>query len=204
MRMLVVCAVAEEAEAVEAGRTVRHELDVLVGGVGPAAAAASTARAIAENGQMGRPYDVVVNAGICGAFRGRAEIGDVLIATDSVAAELGVALPWRFQPIDELGFGSNRIGCNTVLTVAVEGVRGEILTLASITGSDGLAANLAHRHPDAVGEAMEGFGVATAAQQAGLPFAEIRSVSNYIGDRDVAHWEWATALKALTAVVREL
>lgn len=204
MRMLVVCAVAEEAEAVEAGRTVRHELDVLVGGVGPAAAAASTARAIAENGQMGWPYDVVVNAGICGAFRGRAEIGDVLIATDSVAAELGVALPWRFQPIDELGFGSNRIGCNTVLTVAVEGVRGEILTLASITGSDGLAANLAHRHPDAVGEAMEGFGVATAAQQAGLPFAEIRSVSNYIGDRDVAHWEWATALKALTAVVREL
>ncbi|GAB3647817.1 futalosine hydrolase [Glycomyces tarimensis] len=198
------CAVSEEAEAIEAGRSLRHELDVLVCGVGPAAAAAATARAIAENGTMGRAYDVVVNAGICGAFVGRARIGDVLIATDSVAAELGVALPWRFQPIDEIGFGTSRIGCNTVLSVAIEGVRGEILTLASITGSDGLAANLAHRYPDAVGEAMEGFGVATAAQQAGLPFAEIRAVSNYIGDRDVANWDWASALKALTDAIREL
>lgn len=204
MRILVVCAVAEEAQAVEAGRSLRHELDVLVCGVGPAAAAAATARTIAENSHMGRAYDVVVNAGICGAFRGKARIGDLLIATDSVAAELGVALPWRFQPIDEIGFGTNRIGCNTVLTVAVEGVRGEILTLASITGSDGLAANLAHRHPDAIGEAMEGFGVATAAQQAGLPFAEIRAVSNYIGDRDVESWDWAAALKTLTTGIREL
>lgn len=204
MRILVVCAVAEEAQAVEAGRSLRHELDVLVCGVGPAAAAAATARTIAENSHMGRAYDVVVNAGICGAFRGKARIGDLLIATDSVAAELGVALPWRFQPIDEIGFGTNRIGCNTVLTVAVEGVRGEILTLASITGSDGLAANLAHRHPDAIGEAMEGFGVATAAQQAGLPFAEIRAVSNYIGDRDVENWDWAAALKTLTTGIREL
>ncbi|MEU6858243.1 futalosine hydrolase [Glycomyces sp. NPDC046736] len=204
MRILVVCAVAEEAQAVEAGRSLRHELDVLVCGVGPAAAAAQTARTIAQNSQMGRAYDVVINAGICGAFEGRAKIGDVLIATDSVAAELGVALPWRFQPLDELGLGTNRIGCNTVLTVAVEGVRGEILTLSSITGSDGLAANLAHRYPDAVGEAMEGFGVATAAQQAGLPFAEIRTVSNYIGNREVATWDWGSALKSLTAAVREL
>jgi futalosine hydrolase len=204
MRILVVCAVAEEAQAVEAGRSLRHELDILVCGVGPATAAASTARTIAENSHMGRAYDVVVNAGICGAFRGRARIGDLLIATDSVAAELGVALPGGFQPIDEIGFGTNRIGCNTVLTVAVEGVRGEVLTLASITGSDGLAADLAHRYPDAIGEAMEGFGVATAAQQAGLPFAEIRAVSNYIGDRDVENWDWGAALKTLTTGIREL
>jgi futalosine hydrolase len=91
-----------------------------------------------------------------------------------------------------------------VLTVAVEGVRGEILTLASITGSDGQAANLAHRYPDAVGEAMEGFGVATAAQQAGLPFAEIRTVSNFVGDRDVEQWDWGSALKSLTSAIREL
>ena len=92
MRILVVCAVREEAEAVEAGRTTRHELDILVCGVGPASAAAATSRTIAENSQMGRAYDVVVNAGICGAFKGRAEIGDTLIATDSVAADTTHAL----------------------------------------------------------------------------------------------------------------
>ncbi|WP_199044343.1 futalosine hydrolase [Glycomyces salinus] len=204
MRILVVCAVREEADAVEAGRNVRHEIDVLVSGVGPAAAAAATGRTLGANGQMGRAYDVVVNAGICGAFAGRAAIGDVLIATDSVAGELGVALPDRFQPIDEIGFGSNRIGCNTVLTVQMEGVRGEILTLASITGSAERADELASLHPGAVGEAMEGFGVATAAQQAGLPFAEVRSVSNLVGDRDVAGWDWSAALKSLTNALREI
>lgn len=204
MRILVVCAVREEADAIEAGRSLRHEIDVLVSGVGPAASAAATGRALGANSQMGRAYDVVVNAGICGAFAGRAKIGDVLIATDAVAAELGVALPDRFQPIDEIGFGSNRIGCNTVLTVQMEGVRGEILTLSSITGSPERAAELASAYPAAVGEAMEGFGVATAAQQAGLPFAEIRAVSNVVGDRNVAGWDWSAASKSLTNAFREI
>jgi futalosine hydrolase len=145
-----------------------------------------------------------VNAGVCGAFEGRATIGDVLIGTATVAAELGVALPDRLQPIDEIGFGSNRLGCNTVLTVALDGLRGEILTLSSITGSAALAARLAAAHPEALGEAMEGFGVATAAAQNGLPFAEIRTVSNYVGDRDVSNWDWTTAFKSLTEAVRQL
>jgi futalosine hydrolase len=44
---------------------------------------------------------------------------------------------------------------------------------------------------------MEGFGVAVAAQQAGVAFAELRTVSNRIGPRDRDSWRIGDALAAL-------
>ena len=58
--------------------------------------------------------------------------------------------------------------------------------MSTVTGTaEGLARILA-RYPEAVAEGMEGFGVATAAAQAGVPFAELRTVSNPVGPRDRA------------------
>jgi futalosine hydrolase len=45
---------------------------------------------------------------------------------------------------------------------------------------------------------MEGYGLAIAAEAAGLPFAELRTVSNPIGPRDRGSWRLAAALAALT------
>jgi futalosine hydrolase len=47
-----------------------------------------------------------------------------------------------------------------------------------------------------VAEAMEGFGVATAAGD--LPYAELRAVSNPVGPRDRAAWRLGEALAALS------
>jgi futalosine hydrolase len=46
---------------------------------------------------------------------------------------------------------------------------------------------------------MEGFGVATAAALAGVPFAELRAISNTVGPRDRAAWRIPQALAALTS-----
>ncbi|QSB05470.1 futalosine hydrolase [Natronoglycomyces albus] len=198
MSLLIVTAVEAEAQAVRTAFASRPGPTVIAGGVGPTAAAAATARAIALAEAAQRPFRAVINAGVAGAFAGRAHIGDVMIATACVAAELGVTLPDRHQPLDELGFGTNRLTCSGELTKALEGRRGQFLTLAAITGSPELAASLADRYPDALGEAMEGFGVAQAADAVGLPFAEVRTVSNLVGDRDVAGWDWEAAFASLT------
>jgi futalosine hydrolase len=63
---------------------------------------------------------------------------------------------------------------------------------------------LAGRHPDAVAEGMEGYGVAVAATQAGLPFAEVRAISNPVGPRDRGAWRLREALDALTAAAANL
>jgi futalosine hydrolase len=47
---------------------------------------------------------------------------------------------------------------------------------------------------------MEGFGVATAAARAGVPFVEVRAVSNPVGPRDRSAWQITEALAALERV----
>src|SRR2546425_1037596 len=62
--------------------------------------------------------------------------------------------------------------------------RGQILTVSTATGTRATADELAGRFPEALAEGMEGFGVATAARALGLPFAEVRAISNLVRPRD--------------------
>jgi futalosine hydrolase len=203
-RVLVATAVAAERDAVTAGLPAAPRwLTVAAVGVGPAAAAAGTARLLALAEASGRPYQAVVSAGIAGGFAGRAAVGAVVLATRSVQADLGADSPEGFLPLDLLGFGSNSIPTDDVLRGRLSGrlptaVVGEVLTLATVTGTGERAAALAAEHPGAVAEAMEGFGVASAAAAVGAAFAELRTISNVVGPRDRTAWQVGPALAALT------
>ena len=194
MKLLIATAVAAERDAVRAGVTA-PDIDVVAVGVGPAAAAAGTARLLAR-----QRYDAVISAGIAGGIPGRAGIGDVVIATRSVAADLGAESPDGFLPMSQLGFGDEVITPDLTLRHPAA-VTGAVLTLSTVTGTQQTAEVLAQRYPDAVAEAMEGFGVATAARGAGVRFGELRAVSNLIGPRDKSAWRVAHALDALTAAI---
>ena len=193
--LLVVTAVAAEADAVRAGADPRHVVVEAVG-VGPAAAAAGTARLLAA----GR-YRAVISAGIAGGFPGRAPVGATVLGARSIAADLGAETPDGFLPVEELGFGRSVLAADAGLVEALGAalpavIVGDVLTLATVTGTAATADRLAARFPAAVAEAMEGFGVATAA--GGIPFAELRTISNPIGPRDRAAWRLAEAFAALS------
>jgi futalosine hydrolase len=74
----------------------------------------------------------------------------------------------------------------------------------TVTGTAAGTTAVTARHPDAVAEGMEGFGVATAAVDAGVPFGEVRTISNLVGPRDRAGWRIPDALAALTELGRVL
>jgi futalosine hydrolase len=176
---------------------------VLAVGVGPAAAAAGTARLLALAEAAGTPYSAVICAGIAGGFPGRAEVGATVLGARTIAADLGAESPDGFLPVDQLGFGRNLIEADpallkTLTTALPAALVGDILTLATVTGTAETAATLRARHPQALAEAMEGYGVACAAQTAGVPFAELRTVSNPIGPRDRTAWRLREAFSALT------
>jgi futalosine hydrolase len=214
-RILVVTAVAAERDAVTAGlrasgapAAVTGAVTVLAGGVGPAAAAASTATALARAGYDLAPYGLVVSAGIGGGFAPAAPVGSVVVADAIVAADLGAQTPEGFLPVTELGFGTSRHHPPPELARAVAGALeaayGPVLTVSTVTGTAERAAELSGRHPGAVAEAMEGFGVAEAAAAAGVPVLEIRAVSNAVGPRDRAAWRIGGALAALTTAFGRL
>ena len=172
-------------------------ISVIAVGVGPAAAAAATATALART-----PYDLVVSAGIAGGFQPEAPVGSLVVADEITVADLGAETPDGFLPVTELGFGTvtHRPPAALVRALATAtGARpGTVLTVSTVTGTAARAAELRARHPRALAEAMEGFGVAEAAVAHGVPVLELRAVSNPVGPRDRAAWRIGDALAALT------
>ncbi|GAB4265358.1 futalosine hydrolase [Thermincola ferriacetica] len=200
-RILVMTAVQAEQDAVLRGLKGDQRFDVCLAGVGPAAAAANTARILAT-----AEYDLVVSAGIGGGFPGRAEIGSLVVANEIVAADLGAATPNGFMSLDELGFGCTRVQADhrlvnrlteALLAANLPASAAPILTVSTVTGTAESAAEMAARVPGATAEAMEGYGVAVAALARGLPVLEIRSVSNLVGPRDRSAWRIKEALTVL-------
>ncbi|EFC80948.1 futalosine hydrolase [Parafrankia sp. EUN1f] len=67
----------------------RGPVTVLAAGPAGAAAAAGTAVALSVASAAGEPFGLVIAMGVAGGFRGWAEIGDLVIADQMVAADLG-------------------------------------------------------------------------------------------------------------------
>ncbi|RLV68511.1 menaquinone via futalosine step 2 [Streptomyces sp. CBMAI 2042] len=174
--------------------------DVLAGGAGPAAAAAAAAFALASSAS--HPYGLVVSAGIGGGFAPAAPLGSLVVASDIVAADLGAETPDGFLPVTALGFGRDRFVPPPALVrdvaAATGAAPGPVLTVSTVTGTAARTAALLAAHPGALAEAMEGFGVAEAAERAGVPVLELRAVSNTVGPRDRDAWRIGDALAALT------
>jgi futalosine hydrolase len=195
MSTLVVCAVEAEREAILAAGA---NAEVIVGGVGPAAAAASTATALHDD------VSLVLAAGIGGGFPPVAP-GAIAVASSIVFADLGAETPDGFVPMSALGFGRELYevdaGVAADLAVGTGGQVGTIVTVATVTGTAQTAAALKTRFPDAVAEGMEGAGVAAAAILRRLPFGEIRAISNRVGPRDRESWDVPGALDALGRAV---
>ncbi|MEV5198886.1 futalosine hydrolase [Streptomyces sp. NPDC053720] len=220
MRVLVVTAVPAERDAVTRASGAVPEtpvrrvpgaeihragpFDVLAGGAGPGAAAASAAFGLASDGG----YGLVISAGIGGGFAGVAPVGSLVVADRIGAADLGAETATGFVPVTELGFGRTwHLPPRSLVraTAAATGaLTGDILTVSTVTGSADRAAALLAAHPRAAAEAMEGFGVAEAAELVGLPVLEIRAVSNAVGPRDRDAWRIGDALAALTGAFGKL
>lgn len=217
---LVVTAVAAERDAIADGigepqavtvgpygssrrcETEGRDVLIVAGGVGPAAAAAATAYAVAT-----REVALVVSMGVAGSFASaRLQNGDTAVASSIVAADLGAMSPERFLDLAALGLdGGATVDCPPDLVKTVRdrisdaGLHvavGAILTLSTMTGTAERAAELMGRH-GAVAEAMEGAGVAHVAALHGLPVMEVRTISNEVGLRDRDAWDLVTALTSL-------
>lgn len=206
--VLIVTAVDREQNAVLQGLDTDDPFDVLAAGVGPIAAAASTSSALAI-----QEYRAVISMGIGGGFVDTAKVGDLIVATELVAAELGAETETGFLSVDQLELGSSRIQCDpsqvkrlvdALNRTKYPVVTGPILTVSTVTGRESTAQERIAQVPGATAEAMEGFGVAVAAQMYQLPVFEIRSISNAVGPRDRSSWKMKEAFERLTEASRFL
>ena len=206
-RVLIMVAVEAERQMMMEFANSRVQIEVQLAGVGPIAAATNTAIQLTK-----QCYDLVISAGIGGGFKAKTHIGDLVIANEIISGDLGAQSEDGFLSLDKLGFGTNHIAAPKSLTTRMYNTLsassslktrvhiGDIITLSTATGTLTTAHELAHRYPNAYAEAMEGYGVAFAANQAGIPVIELRSISNMVGPRQREEWDIPTALRTLKQV----
>lgn len=204
--LLVAVSVEQEKEALQQGLGNDQDVDVIVCGVGFAAAAANTAKQLAL-----KPYRGVINVGIAGGFPEQTAIGSIVIATDIIAPEIGAESPDGFLTIDELGFGTQKeaaivneffVGKLSETHTVHKGV---ILSVLTATGTEETYRK--RLTLGAMAEAMEGYGVAAAAKSFNLPFSEVRTISNEVGIRDKSKWDFPLAfagIKQIGRIIKEV
>lgn len=197
MRVLVVSATELEIPRLAGGTYGRHDVDVLVTGVGMVATAARVAHALA-----GARYDVAFNFGVCGSFRRAPALGAVVHVTSDCLCELGVEDGERFISLETLGLVDTTSIANTAppanaVLQSLPGVRG--ITVNTVHGNDqSIAAIVTRLNPDV--ESMEGAAFAFACGMSGVPYAQVRAVSNLVERRNRDAWRMDLAIRNLDDV----
>ncbi len=201
--MTLLLLVPSQLEAARLALPDRPGVEVLVCGVGLLAAGFATGRRLAQG-----DVDRCVLIGLAGTrdYR-RVPVGTLVVGTAVKDQAFGVGGGRTFLGLDEMGLPSGDVP-RTLLDLddpgLAFGVPVVIGSVAAASVSTSQATTWRRRHPDTVVEEMEGFSVALAARQAGVPVSIVRGISNHAGDRDMANWKLVDAFDALNRAVIEL
>jgi futalosine hydrolase len=149
-------------------------------GFGPVAAAARAATLLAER----RPERVVL-VGIAGTYDSRAAAIGTAIEVDRVAIDGFEGAGFEPWP-----------GVGATIELRASSPARTLVTVLAPSSSPAEAADRRRRHPGAIAEDMEGYGVALACAIARVPLAIVRGISNEAGDRDTRGWRIREALAA--------
>ena len=178
-----------------------HDVDVLTTGVGMVATAAWCSRTFAAE-----HYDLALNLGVCGSFDRSVSPGTVVHVTSDRFAELGAEDGDSFLSIhdlqllgeDEFPFeGGLLVNGAPPPLVPLEKLRQvTAITVNTVHGNERTIAAVRERYrPDV--ESMEGAAFMYACLIAGVPFAQVRAVSNVVERRNRNAWKMPQAIRAL-------
>ncbi len=188
---------------------------VLITGVGPLNAALAFGKSL----QYIKKNTTVVNVGLAGSFNlDKAPLCSHWRITKEVYPEYGLVTADNVDA-EALGFPQWRTPSNVVwdsivlpelLTLnsllrhcPIQG-NATAMTVAGVTCCPERAARLAMPYSGPLLENMEGFALALACARHGVPFLEIRTVSNLVGTRDPESRAFKGALAAMRPVVEHL
>ncbi len=185
---------------------------VCAGGMGKVNAA-HTATLLAH-----RKPDLLVIFGVGGAYPSSgAKIGDVALAKEEIAGDEGVLTLEGFKDTEFIGIPLIDTAASVIYTTypaAETPLRralktlasrqktdeghvhvGTFVTLSTCTGTSVRARDLEHRY-HGLCENMEGAAAAHVAELHGIPWIEVRGISNVVEDRDLQKWDIPRAAQA--------
>jgi futalosine hydrolase len=167
----------------------------------------NTAQALSRELETGPPARVL-QFGIAGAYvPANLPVGAVALATEEVYGDLGVLTPDGWRDLEFIGFPTlpgdpplfNRFPLDADLVRRAAkvcgGTAGPFVTLSQCSGVRAVGDEIQARF-GALCESMEGAAAAHVCALYGVPFLEVRGVSNLVEDRDRSRWRIGEAVKA--------
>lgn len=208
MNCLLVAATASEISPfLDYNRKTRNPLpvDVLITGIGLTA----TTYHLAKQVQLKRPASVL-QAGVAGSFDLQAPLGSVFaISQDTIADQSVIEMKklkslfdLNLVPRDQFPFRKGWLKNNSSLLkkCRLDSVKG--ITVNQISSSKEMIAFF-RKEFDPVTESMEGAALHYVCLMENIPFLQIRSLSNYIGERNKKNWDMKQSIKNLnTELIR--
>ncbi len=185
----------------------RFSVQVLITGVGIMAATEAVTRAL-----LSSAFGFALQAGVAGAFSREIALGEVVCVESEALADLGAeADDGSFLDVYSLGLADKnaapfadgklaQTGLNHLQGVAFKDLRSvSASTVQTVSGkAETIAARLLH---GAGIETMEGAPFHYCCLRGGVPFVQLRAVSNYVEPRDRSAWKMAEAVAALNSIV---
>jgi futalosine hydrolase len=190
---------------------------VLAGGMGKTNAAQALT-ALLEN----RAVRGVMNVGVAGAYPGSGlELGALALACEEIYGDEGVGTPTGWRSTEEIGIPLldlpaaaryNRFPLDLVLverarvllrTAGFGAAVGAFVTVSCCSGTSTRGAEIAARF-GALCESMEGAALAHVAALYGVPFLELRAISNLVEERDLSRWRLREAIETACHAAREV
>lgn len=168
--------------------------------------------------------EALVIFGIGGAYPSSgAKVGDIALASEEIHGDEGVLIAEGFKDTEYMGiplvqkesalFYNRFPSCRKLLTAAHKILSppkmsgrihtGRFVTLSTCTGTSARARELEARH-HALCENMEGAAAAQTAIIHGIPWLEVRGISNMVEDRDLKKWDIPLAAASAQKAVQRI
>ena len=156
-------------------------------------------------------YDLIIQAGIAGTFDQHILLGQTVFVKQDCFADLGIEEKEMYTPIFETGFvDKNEFPFShgwLVNTSAYLQTTDLSLTKAITVNkiSDSALQNqqfIKQFNPEI--ETMEGAALHYVCLQENIPFIQLRTVSNFVGDRDKTKWKMKEAIENLNSELTTL
>lgn len=203
MNCLIVSATTTEIgpflKSLGSGENYPVEIDVLISGVGMMASAFALSRQI----HLKRP-DLIIQAGIAGSFDQSIQLGTVFAVKKDTIADLGVTEKSKLLSIFDLGlarpgqfpFTNGWLLNKSPLLKKVKLRKIDAISCNEISTSK-TKINFYKNKFDPAIESMEGAALHYVCLMERVPFIQIRSVSNYIGERNKKNWQLKASIANL-------
>lgn len=181
-----------------------HEIEgtifkLVVSGVGAVNAAICTTQEILSF----RP-DLLLQVGIAGSYKRDLPLGSVWEVSQEREADLGIEqADGSVLSLSEVGLETSDREMENPYDLNLGLSRCKGLTVQTVTGTDARLDYLVNRFAADV-ESMEGAGFFGSCMRHETPFAQIRSISNYVEPRNRANWKMKMALENLGLTVAEI